>query len=183
MENNIHEYAFKITIVGNGSVGKTSLVQRFTKNSFDESFLKTLGANFSLYENKIGNNVTKLIIWDLAGQNDFNFLRPSFFKNNRASIIVFNLEDTSEGRESIDRITDWHKDVLQYSGDVPILLLGNKSDLIDPGKIDHTRFKQIVDQENFIGYEISSAKTGEGVAKSFNSIIRYLRKSVTKQNE
>jgi small GTP-binding protein len=161
-------------VVGEGRVGKTSLIQKFTQNSFNESYLKTLGAAFSLYEDSVDGNTVKIIIWDIAGQDDFNFLRPSFFKNSRASIIVFDLEDSEEGRESFDRITDWHQDVIQYSGDVPILLLGNKSDLIDLDKIDHAKIQVIVEQEKFLGYFITSAKTGDGVKKAFNIIIKNL---------
>ena len=184
-EKPIQKFSFKISLVGEGGVGKTSLIQRFTNNSFNESYLKTLGASFSLYENVIDNDEIKLIIWDIAGQNDFDFLRPSFFKNNRASIIVFSLEDTDAGRESFDRIADWHKDVLHYSGNVPVpvLLLGNKSDIVDLDTIDHAKIQAIVDRENFLGYYLTSAKTGDEVVKSFNVIMQHLYKSATKKTE
>jgi len=168
------QYSFKITVIGEGRVGKTSLIQKFTNNSFNEDYLKTLGASFSVYENFIDNDAIRLIIWDIAGQDDFNFLRPSFFKNSRASIIVCSLEENDFGKESFDRIVDWHKDVLHYCGDVPVLLFANKSDLVDPDKIDHSKIQAIVDRENFIGYYVTSAKTGNGVQNSFNTIIRHL---------
>ena len=168
------QYSFKITVIGEGRVGKTSLIQKFTKNSFNEDYLKTLGASFSVYENMIDKDAIRLIVWDIAGQNDFNFLRPSFFKNSRASIIVCSLEDNNFGKESIERIADWHKDILQYCGDVPVLLFANKSDLVDLNHINHSQFQTIVDRENFIGYYVTSAKTGDGVIKSFNTIIQYL---------
>ncbi|MHA1511193.1 MAG: Rab family GTPase [Promethearchaeota archaeon] len=168
-------FTFKITVVGEGRVGKTSLIQKFTNNSFNEDYLKTLGASFSLYENEINNDAIKLIIWDIAGQDDFNFLRPSFFKNSRASIIVCSLEENDFGKESCNRIADWHKDVRHYCGDdVPVLLLANKSDLVDLDKIDLNKLQTIVDRENFIGFYVKSAKTGNGVISSFNTIIRLL---------
>ena len=174
-EKKIH-YSFKITVIGEGRVGKTSLIQKFTNNSFNEDYLKTLGASFSIYENFIDDDEIKLIIWDIAGQDDFNFLRPSFFKNSRASIIVCSLEDNDFGKESFDRIADWHKDVRQYCGDVPVLLFVNKSDLVDTNKIDHAKIQTIVDRENFIGYYVTSAKTGDGVLTSFNTLIGHLYK-------
>jgi len=174
MEEKTIQYTFKITVVGEGGVGKTSLIQKFTNKSFNENYLKTLGASFSVYENFINKDAIKLIIWDIAGQNDFNFLRPSFFKNSRASIIVCSLEDNDFGKESIERIADWHKDILQYCGDVPVIFFANKSDLVDPNKIDHAKLQTIVDRENFIGYYVTSAKTGHGVLTSFNTIIGHL---------
>ena len=146
--------------------------------------MKTLGADFSLYENKIDKNI--ITIWEIAGDDfndDLKFLRPAFFKNNRASIIVFDLEDTEQGRESFVQIRDWHKKILQYSGDVPVLLLGNKSDLVDLTLIDEAKIQATVNQEKFIGYESTSAKTGDGVEKSFRTILKHLYNSVSAKIE
>ena len=170
-------YSFKITVVGEGGVGKTSLIQKFTKNTFNEDYLKTIGANFSYYDNFIDNDAIRLIIWDIAGQNDFNFLMPSFLKDSRASIIVYSLEDNDLGRDSFNHIADWHEDVRNYCGDIPILLFVNKSDLVDPDQIDHAKIQAVVDREKFMGYHVTSAKNGDGVIDAFNKIIEYLYKN------
>jgi small GTP-binding protein len=99
-------YSFKVTVIGIGGVGKTSLIKKFTKNSFNENYLKTIGANFSHYDNFVNDDAIKLILWDIAGQDDFNFLKASFLKDSRASIIVYSLENNDFGRESINSIGD-----------------------------------------------------------------------------
>ena len=166
--------SFKVSVVGEGCVGKTSLIQKLTQNSFNEAYIKTIGANFVNYDIEIDSDKLQLILWDIAGQDLFAFLKPSFLKGSRLSIIVFSLEDNEAGQVSFDRIGDWLNDVKSHCGDIPIWLFGNKSDLIDLAKIDHTTIQNLVEQKQINGYFITSAKTGSGVQKAFNSIIQYL---------
>ncbi|MFW9829992.1 MAG: GTP-binding protein, partial [Candidatus Thorarchaeota archaeon] len=88
---------FKITIIGDGGVGKTSLIRRFTESSFNKDYIKTIGAQFSVYNKQIENVNIRLLFWDIAGQDEFSFLKPSFFKNSNASIIVYSVEETKLG--------------------------------------------------------------------------------------
>ena len=74
----------------------------------------------------------------------------------------------------MSHVSDWHRDVRQYCGDVPVVLLANKSDLISPDQIDHAQIQSLVDQEKLHGYYVTSAKTGEGVLKAFDAIIQNL---------
>ena len=69
------DYIFKITVIGNGGVGKTSLIRRFTQGSFNKEYIKTLGAQFSRFEKIIPekNIRTRLFFWDIAGQKEFSF--------------------------------------------------------------------------------------------------------------
>ncbi|MFX1552002.1 MAG: GTP-binding protein, partial [Promethearchaeota archaeon] len=87
------KFNFKITVVGDGRVGKTSLIQKFTQGGFQKDYIRTIGAQFSVFSKKINEDNIKLLFWDIAGQDNFNFLRPSFFKNSRAAIIVYSLEE------------------------------------------------------------------------------------------
>ena len=165
------KFRFKITVVGDGAVGKTSLIQKFTNDTFKTEYIKTIGAQFSVFDKKIDGDKIKLLFWDIAGQDDFNFLRPSFFKNSVAAIIVFTLEENELGEVSFKHINNWEKDINDYCGDVPIVLFGNKVDLIDEEKIDLSEIEKIVEREKYLGYFITSAKTGQGVIEAFNTII------------
>ncbi|GAG70073.1 unnamed protein product [marine sediment metagenome] len=165
------KFRFKITVVGDGAVGKTSLIQKFTNDTFKTEYIKTIGAQFSVFDKKINGDKIKLLFWDIASQDDFNFLRPSFFKNSVAAIIVFSLEKNELGEESFKHINNWEKDIKDYCGDIPIVLFGNKVDLIDEEKIDISEIEKIVERENYLGYFTTSAKTGQGVIEAFNAII------------
>ncbi len=164
-------FRFKITVIGDGRVGKTSLIQKFTQGSFQEEYLKTIGAQFSVYDKEINQDKIRLIFWDIAGQNDFNFARPSFFKNSRAAIIVYSLEENDLGKESFNHISKWHEDIIKFCGNVPVVLFANKADLIDENGLNKSEIQELVNNRNLFRYFITSAKTGYGVIEAFNTII------------
>ena len=168
------KFRFKITVIGDGEVGKTSLIRKFTKGSFKQDYVKTIGAQFSVYDKEIDGDKIELLLWDIAGQDDFNFLRPSFFKNSVAAIIVFSLEENELGEDSFNHIPDWHQDINQFCGDIPIIMFANKVDLIDEWNLDHKKIQDVVDKRKFLGYYITSAKTGYGVIEAFHAIIEEL---------
>jgi len=166
-------FVFKITVIGDGGVGKTSLIKKYTKGSFKKEYIKTLGAQFSKYDEKIENSAVKLFFWDIAGQKEFSFMRPTFYKGSKAAIIVFSLAP-DEIDDSFKHISEWHEDIKKYCGDIPIVLFGNKIDLVDDDELDESKVEEIVDKRDFLGYYKTSAKTGNGVYKAFQAIIKDL---------
>ena len=167
------DFVFKITVIGDGGVGKTSLIKKYTKGSFKKEYIKTLGAQFSKYDEKIKGSVVKLFFWDIAGQAEFSFMRPTFYKGSKAAIIVFSLAQ-DELDKSFNHIYDWHEDIKKYCGNIPIVLFGNKIDLVDDSLMDIDKVEEVVNQRDFLGYYKTSAKTGNGVYKAFQAIIKDL---------
>jgi len=131
-----------------------------------------LGAQFSKYDEDIDGNNCKLFFWDIAGQEEFEFMRPTFYKGSKAAIIVFS--HAEDQKESFDHIKDWHDDIKKFCGDLPIVLFGNKIDLVDEDKLDDSEVQKLVKDRNFLGYYKTSAKTGSGVYKAFQAIIKEL---------
>jgi small GTP-binding protein len=168
------KFKFKITVVGDGAVGKSSLIQKFTNGIFNKDYKKTIGAQFSAFDKKIEGDKIKLLFWDIAGQDDFNFLRPTFFKNSVAAIIVYTLEENELGEESFKHIQNWDNDIKKYCGDIPVVIFGNKVDLIDEEQLDPSVIEKVIEEKNYLGYFITSAKTGHGVIDAFNAIIEEL---------
>ena len=121
----------KVTVIGDGSVGKTSLIQKFTKGIFKTDYIKTIGAQLTNYETEIEDYRIELIFWDIAGQDEFHFLRPSFYRASRAAIIVYSLEENDLGKRSFERITKWLGDVKQFCGEIPVVVFANKVDLVE----------------------------------------------------
>ena len=111
MNDNERKFRFKVTVIGDGRVGKTSLIKRFTQGSFKKDYVKTIGAQFSVYDEQMKGDKIRLLFWDIAGQDTFHFLRPNFFKNSRAAIIVYSLEEDKFGKESFEHISTWHEDI------------------------------------------------------------------------
>ena len=165
---------YKITVIGDGRVGKTSLISKYTLGAFDMDYVETIGAQFSKFDKEIDGDNIRLLFWDIAGQDSFDFLRPSFYRESDAAIIVFSLEENQLGTRSFNNISNWHREVKQFCGDIPILLFANKVDLIDEDKIKNSEIEQIKNKYEFLDYYITSAKTGHGVHIAFNTIIEKL---------
>ncbi len=172
MSDSENAFVFKITVIGDGAVGKTSLIKKYTQGSFQKDYIKTLGAQFSKYDEEIEGNNVKLFFWDIAGQAEFMFMRPTFYKGSKAAIIVFSHAEGEE--ESYEHITAWHDDIKKFCGDLPVVLFGNKVDLVKEKNIDEKKVLDLVKERNFLGYYKTSAKTGNGVFKSFQAIIKEL---------
>jgi len=174
MSELVRRFRFKITVIGDGGVGKTSLIQKFTNDTFTKDYIKTIGAQFSVFDKEIKGDKVKLLFWDIAGQDDFNFLRPAFFKDSRAAIVVYSLEENELGEDSFEHISNWVQDIYSYCGEIPVIIFANKVDLINEQNLNTSKIAELVKNNNFLGYFITSAKTGEGVIEAFNTIINKL---------
>ncbi|UCD00935.1 MAG: GTP-binding protein [Promethearchaeota archaeon] len=174
MSNSGKKLRFKVTVIGDGRVGKTSLIKKFTLGTFEMDYVETMGAQFSKYDKEINGDNVRLLFWDIAGQRDFDFLRPSFYRESNASIIVYSLEENQLGTRSFEHIVDWYQDIKRFCGDIPTVLFANKIDLIDEAILEHSKIQEVVNKNNFIGYYVTSAKTGQGVYQAFNAIIEEL---------
>jgi len=166
----------KVTVIGDGSVGKTSLIQKFTQGTFKTDYSKTIGAQLTKYKTEIDGYRIELIFWDIAGQDDFHFLRPSFYRASKAAIIVYSLEENDLGKRSFEHITKWYEDVKQFCGEIPVVLFANKVDLINEQSLDKTKIQNLVKELNFLGYYITSAKTGQGLDDAFNALSKEIRR-------
>lgn len=168
------KFRFKISVIGDGGVGKTSLIRKFTQGGFQKDYMKTIGAQFSKYAEEIEGDQCELFFWDIAGQDEFHFLRPSFYKDSRAAIIVYSLEENILGKESFKNITHWYNDLKQFCGIIPVLVFANKVDLVDKDIFDNVKILKLVKKKNLLGYYLTSAKTGESVYDAFQAIIKEL---------
>lgn len=172
----ITKYRFRIAVVGDSQVGKTSLMRKFTHGSYPEDYSRTIGAQFSKYEREINSDMIRLMFTDINAGIEFHFLRPNFFRYTRAAIIVFSLEDNELGKESFNHILYWHKEIVKYCGDVPIYLFANKVDVVNEDELDDTIMKKLVEENNFHAYYYTSVETEYSVIAAFNDIIMELYK-------
>lgn len=172
--SNSNKFGFKIVVIGDGGVGKTSLITKFTHGTFERDYIQTVGAQFSKYNMEIERDLVNLIFWDIAGQDDFNFLNPFFYKGSMGCIIVFSLEDNDLGEESFIHIENWHNELKKYCRDIPIVLFANKVDLVEEDSLIDVKLQEVIKKRMFLGYFLTSAKTGQGVHEAFNALIEKL---------
>ncbi len=120
-------YFLKISLLGDGAVGKTSLRNRFMGRGFRTEHLMTIGADFAAHEFPVDGNKTTFQIWDLAGQDSFKTVRARFFNGSMGALMVFDVTR----KDSFMNVTKWITELWNNSGRgvVPVILLGNKADL------------------------------------------------------
>ncbi|MHA1730193.1 MAG: Rab family GTPase [Promethearchaeota archaeon] len=175
-----HDFIHKVIFLGDGAVGKTSLIKRYTQGSFNKEYIKTLGAQFSRYEKIVGENRdirARLFFWDIAGQKEFSFMRPTFYNGAKAAVVVFDLSRP----ETLDSIIEWYDDLKKFCGDLPTVLFGNKFDLLESeDDYDKEKVDELMKKYNFLKFYLTSAKTGKRVTDAFNAIIDILVENALK---
>jgi len=160
-----YDYVFKILIVGNSNVGKTSLLVRYVDQEFPKHAMATIGVDhkFKTIQVPEYDKTIKLQIWDTAGQERFQSLSRAYWKGVTGVILVFDLTDKS----SFDDLNRWVKDIRAERTCKYILLVGNKSDVTqDQRKVSAKEAREYAESEDMT-YQETSAKLNEGVEQAF----------------
>jgi len=165
------EYGFKVIVVGDNKVGKTSLIKQYTQGSFNKDYVKTIGAQYSVYDKEVEGNKVTCLFWDIAGSKEFHFLRPRFFKNSKAAIIVYSLGEDDLSKDSLNQISNWYDEIVKYCSDIPIIIIANKAELVDQTKMDNSLIQEFVNEKKLLGFFITSVKNRQGIIKAFDTII------------
>jgi small GTP-binding protein len=158
------EYSNKIIFCGDFSVGKTSLIRRFVENRFEKDYISTIGVQLSK-KTVLLSEKTKLnfIIWDIGGQRQFDLNRARFYNGANAAFIVVD-RTRPDNLKSIEK---WYNDLKKaLSRTIPIVIVGNKSDLVEEIVISEEQIKEVAKQFDF-HYILTSALTGENVNDAF----------------
>ncbi|KAG2467506.1 ras-related protein Rab-23 [Polypterus senegalus] len=125
------EVAIKVVVVGNGAVGKSSMIQRYCKGIFTKDYKKTIGVDFLERQIQIHDEEVRLMLWDTAGQEEFDAITKAYYRGAQACVLVFSTTD----RESFEAIPSWKEKVEAEVGDIPTVLVQNKIDLLDDSVI------------------------------------------------
>jgi len=117
---------FKVVLLGEGRVGKTSLVLRYTQNSFEEKTPSTVQASFQTKRLNLDGQSINLAVWDTAGQERFHALGPIYYRDANGALLVYDITDN----DSFVRVQNWVKELRKMLGqDIVLAIAGNKSDL------------------------------------------------------
>ena len=165
----------KVCMIGAGGSGKTALVNRFLTQKFSEQYIVTIGSQFAVKTVKTndshGNSViVKLLVWDLAGQKRFDFIRSSYYKGSKGALLVFDVTRKSTWIE----LSKWIEETENALGRrIPIILLANKVDIEAERIIDSEMIRQFVEEHNLNGFLETSALTGQNVEKAFIMLAKF----------
>ena len=158
-----HKYLFRICLLGNAGVGKTSLITRFCDNSFKENYNNTIGVDFRLVTLQYGDIISKLHIWDTAGQERFRSLALNYINNSHAFIFIYDISDKS----SFENLQNWIKIAFDKNkNSIVNLLIGNKCDKEEERQISQSEGEQMAKEKKFYFLE-TSAKNDENVLNLF----------------
>lgn len=158
---------YKLVLLGDAAVGKSSTVERFVKDEFFDFQQPTIGASFFARQIKLDDGSTiKYEIWDTAGQDRYRTLAPMYYRGAAGAIVVYDICDADTYSGARTYIEELQR---QGSPDVVIALVGNKLDLESKREVWENDVREYATQNNLIFFECS-AKTGQNVAEIFLAI-------------
>ncbi len=170
-------YIIKVCLLGEASVGKTSLLYRYIENKFRDNYKATLGVNLLKKEAEIeGFGIVTIQIWDLGGQESFKSLRQLYLEGANGALIVFDVTR----KETFDKVPEWLDSFKEARGEQPLLLVGNKTDLSGSTKIGESETAGLAKQHN-MDHMLTSAKSGENVEKAFLELIKSILEHVSSE--
>ena len=163
-----YDFTFKILLLGDASVGKTSFTKRYCYNIFNPSERLTIGVDFHVKTIELNGKKIKLQIWDVGGEERFRFLLPTYCLGANAAFILYDLTRTA----TLDNIPEWASIVKQKGGSIPIMLVGAKLDLQETQReIQRELGIQIAEKNNMDSFVEISSKENVNVDKAFHYLL------------
>lgn len=170
MSSKENREVLKIVVIGDDGVGKTSLIRRYAEDSFQEDYILTIGAFFSTKKIRIGDTIFNLMLWDMVGQDRIKLPKTTFFKGTSAAIVVFDITNIKTLNIGVTGALD---ELYQSTGRIPIILAGNKADLVDNRKVTELAAISVANKLS-CQYVETSAKTGKNVDTLFQQLLKQI---------
>jgi len=173
-----YDHLFKLLIIGDSGVGKSSLLVRFADNHFSGNYITTIGVDFKIRTIDIGGERVKLQIWDTAGQERFRTITSTYYRGTHGVIVVY---DVTSG-ESFANVKRWLHEIDANCDVVNRILVGNKNDDPDRKVVLTEDARRFADQMGIQLFE-TSAKDNINVEEMFRSVTTLVLKSKKEQKE
>jgi Ras-related protein Rab-1A len=167
-----YDYLFKLLIIGDSGVGKSSLLLQYIDSIYADNYISTIGVDFKIKTIDLDGKQIKLQIWDTAGQERFRTIISSYYRGAKGVILVYDVTDT----ESFRNLEYWLNEIKIHCCDnIPKLLIGNKCDVIKRTVTKHEG--ELFAEINKIDFIETSAKTSENVEEAFKKLVLELLKN------
>lgn len=163
--NNDYDYLFKILLIGDSGVGKSSLLMRFVDDAFAESYISTIGVDFKIRTMEINGKIIKMQIWDTAGQERFRTITSSYYRGAHAILIVYDVTDAESFRNIEMWISECEKCENYANSNIIKIMIGNKTDC-NKKVVTYEMGRALADKYGMEFLE-TSAKNGNNVEKAF----------------
>ncbi|KAH8850237.1 Ras-related protein Rab-8A [Schistosoma japonicum] len=161
-----YDYLFKLLLIGDSGVGKTSILLRFSDNLFNQTFISTIGIDFKIRTVDIDGKKIKLQIWDTAGQERFKTITTAYYRGAMGIMLVYDITN----QHSFNNIKTWMQNIDEHANnDVEKMLLGNKCDVDEKRQISFQQGLQLANSHNILFME-TSAKSNINITEAFEAL-------------
>ncbi|KAJ6238853.1 ras-related protein rabd2a-like [Anaeramoeba flamelloides] len=172
-----YDFLFKILLIGDSGVGKSSVLLRFTDEFYMDSYISTIGVDFKIRSVGIDDKNVKLQIWDTAGQERFRTITRSYYRGTKGIILVYDITN----RDSFQNIKEWLQEIENYgNSNVCKMIIGNKCDCEDERQVKAEEGEELAKQLG-VQFLETSAKTNCNVEESFLQMARTIKNNTLKQ--
>ena len=179
ISSNTNSQNFKVVLLGEGCVGKTSLLLRYVEDKFNTKHISTNQASFLTKKLNIEGRRVNLSIWYTAGQEKFHALGPIYYRSSNGAILVYDITDV----DSFQRIKSWVKELRKMLGtDVCLVIVGNKTDLEKDRNVSIEEAEEYASKVGASHFQ-TSAKQNEGIEDMFISLTQKMLDRVTEQEQ
>ncbi|KAI3381281.1 hypothetical protein SNEBB_010105 [Seison nebaliae] len=162
-----YEYLFKLLIIGDSGVGKSSLLIRYAEDTFVQNYITTIGVDFRIKSLDINGERIKLQIWDTAGQERFRTITTTYYRGTYGVIVVYDITDP----ESFVHVENWVEEIKRNCEDVPCILIGNKLDM-ESDRVVKTQDGERLAQQYQMDFLEASALNNMNVGKIFEVLAK-----------
>ena len=167
-------YKLKIIIVGDPSVGKTNIINRYVNGEFSRDYMITIGMDFLTCNLELDNKIFKLNLWDTAGSEQFRSVTKGYYSNSCCALIVYDI--TNE--KTFQNVKQWMDDCYAFANkNIHLVLVGNKIDLQQDRKINKETAEEFAGQYGMDFYEVS-ALSGENIENIFFGICNFISQQI-----
>ena len=185
MAEDEYDFIFKILLLGDSNVGKSSLISRYVDGLWSDVFVPTIGVDFKIKTLEIGNKNIKMQIWDTAGQERFRNIISSYFRGSHGILLIYDITN----KNSFNNLQDW-LEVIENNANKNVLkiLIGNKNDLEEDRQIKTEEGQSFANRNNMQFIE-TSAKTNTNVTDAFEALAKIMmefnsdKKPISDQNK
>ena len=174
-----YEYIFKLILIGNSGVGKSSILNRYMHQTFKESYKCTIGVDFLMKSLEINGKTVKLQLWDTAGQEKYKSMVSSYYRGANVALVVFDITN----HNSFDSLPTWIENYYKNGPEQKnIILIGNKKDMVDERQVTQEEAGLFSETNNMIYFE-TSAKDGDNIDYVFTYAAEKLLEFYSSQKE
>ena len=178
MAEDEYDYIFKVLLIGNSDVGKSSLILRYVDQIWNDVFVPTIGVDFKVKSIEVNQKLVKMQIWDTAGQERFRNVISSYFKGAHGILLIYDITC----RESFKELENWLGEVERHaSSQVLKILIGNKCDLEEKREIQKDEGEAFA-MRNGMQFIETSAKNNTNVSEAFEALAKIMVESSNKRN-